>query len=98
MSVTNMDNYVPINCGFYDQLEVFAMRKMKVDLTCLLNGNEVKLQGVVIQNFKTQTDGEFFIGTYQNESIKIRLDCLISVNGLNIQDNYGEACALPAKK
>lgn len=90
--------YVPINCGFYDQLEVFAIRKMKVDLRYALNNTEVELNGAIIQNFKTQTDGEFLIGTHENESLKIRLDRLISVNGINIQENYGEACALHAKK
>ena len=94
----NKDNYVPINCGFYDQLEVFAMRKMKVDLRYTLNNKEVELNGAIIQNFKTPTDGEFLMGIHENESLKIRLDHLVSVNGLNIQDNYGGACALPAKK
>lgn len=92
------DVYVPINCGFYDQLEVFAMRKMKVDLTYTIKNKEVELNGAIIQNFTTQTDGEFLIGTHKNEPLKIRLDRLISVNGINIQENYGEACVLPTKK
>ncbi len=94
----NKDAYVPINCGFYDQLEVFALRKMKVDLTYFSKDKEGRINGAVIENFKTQTNGEFLLGTHQNETVKIRLDRLISVNGINIQDIYGDACKRLPKK
>ncbi len=90
--------YIPINCGFYDQLEVFAMRQMQIQVVYTQDENRVVLENVVIHDFQTQTDGEYLIGSVDSEPLKIRLDQLIAVNGIQISENYGEACALPARK
>lgn len=69
--------YKPINCSYYDHLEIFAMRKTLVAIK--LKGeedNEVLITSR-ITNLKA-IDGEEFM--YLEDGSVHRLDLLISIN------------------
>lgn len=70
--------YQPINCHFYDELELLAIRQKN----CLIiyldeTGNQVE-KSAVIMDFKIIDAAEFML---LKDGDKIRLDQLVSVDG-----------------
>jgi len=69
-------------CGLYDQLEVFAMRKTKVEITYINNnGDKLKEEGVITDIISRKgTELIVFNGDKQ-----IKTQDIISVNGLEFK-------------
>lgn len=70
--------YQPINCHFYDELELLAIRQKN----CLIvykeeGGNQVEKYGI-ITDFKIIDSAEYML---LKDGGKIRLDWLVSVDG-----------------
>jgi hypothetical protein len=71
-----------LSCGLYDQLEVFSMRKTKVEITYINNeGVEFKKDGIITDILAK--NGEEFI-VFNNDN-KIKTQDIISVNDLNFK-------------
>ena len=93
-SNNNSKKYIPINCGLYDQLEAFAVKKELLTIK-YEEGSETLTQiDLLILDFKTKKIGEFGYFKLLNEEFEIRLDLILSVNGKSVKDEYGESCAL----
>jgi len=74
-----MDKYKPIDCGIYDQLELFAMRKSKVKIE-IINGSIIH---TTIKNLISESSNGEFLITDQDQ--RIRLDQMASINDLPIK-------------
>jgi len=79
------DDYIPISCAFYDELEAAAVKKIPSLIEYTHENNIKSVKGVVV-DFKTFIKQEFLILDNKQE---IRLDKIISFNGLKPSDkNY----------
>lgn len=79
-------DYKPIDCDYYDRLEAWAT----VGTTCALlfigdDGQENQVDSR-IPDFKIDDGVEYLIG---EDDLQIRLDRLISVNGIPLKDGRG---------
>ena len=73
-----------LSCGLYDQLEIFAMRKTKVEIQYMdIDGNELVEQGV-ITNLMAK-DGVESI-EFNKEKV-IKTQDIIVVNGVEFTDD-----------
>lgn len=72
-----MNDYTPISCSFYDELEALATIKELVVIEYYADNNPLKISGK-ITNLYTKQKEEF---VELNNDIIIRLDKLIAVNG-----------------
>lgn len=72
------NNYKPISCSFYDQLETFAVKKTKLEIIYLENNENKKIEAF-INNFKTLNKEEFLI---LSNTLEIRLDNIIKISPL----------------
>lgn len=70
--------YIPINCDFYDEIEILAMRKSKCKVVYRDKEDIVQTIEGVINNVFSKNKEEFLI---VNDELKIRLDRLISIDG-----------------
>ena len=70
-----MSDYIPIDCNFYDELVLLAMRKTRV--TFVPNFYDVE-EGDYIKDLVTEPSKEEFM--VLNSGIKIRLDEISSVD------------------
>ena len=69
-------------CGLYDQLEVFSMRKTKVEITYInTDGDELKDEGVITDIIAKEG---IEIIVFNNEK-QIKTQDIISVNGLDFR-------------
>lgn len=84
-----MDKYIPIDCNFYDELVLLAMRKTRITFVPNLFNVE---EGDYIKDFVTEASKEEFM--ILNSGIKIRLDQISNVSEnlvfLNVEDNMFE--------
>lgn len=71
------DKYIPIACGFYDELESLAVKNKEVNFKYIENKQECEINDF-IKDLKTKNKEEFVILKSGKE---IRLDKLISING-----------------
>ena len=72
------EKYIPINCDFYDEIEIRAMRKSKCKIVYRDKEEEVQtLVDVIINDVFAKNKEEFLI---INNELKIRLDQLISID------------------
>lgn len=69
--------YEPINCSYYDYLEIYAMRKTLVDIKLKGEKGEEVILSTRINTLKA-IDGEEFM--YLEDGSVHRLDKLISIN------------------
>lgn len=70
--------YVPINCDFYDEIEIRAMRKSKTTVIYLSkNEEQITFEGV-IKNVYSKNKEEFL---EMEDGLIFRLDRLISLDG-----------------
>jgi Rho-binding antiterminator len=70
--------YVPIDCGFYDELELLAMRQTPCSLLVRLPNDEIVRWVGVIKTFETRQGAEYMI---LRDGRELRLDQLVEVNG-----------------
>ena len=79
-------DYQPIDCDYYDRLEAWAT----VGTTCAISftdeGGQANQVDSKILDFKTEDGVEYLIG---EDNLQIRLDRLISVNGIPLADGRG---------
>ncbi len=92
--------YIPIDCGFYDNLEAFATTQKIVEINYLDADYKKNIhQKIKVKNLETKNGEEFMIfevieNTKSNkEKIKIRLDRLIDIDGIRVPKN-GESCSI----
>ena len=72
--------YIPIDCGFYDRLEIAAMRRKPVQLLIQASEGPQRLESRIVDLQARQ--GEEFM--YLENGQVIRLDRLISMDGLEV--------------
>ncbi len=72
--------YNRINCDFYDQLEIHAMRKEKVEIFFTMKNGEDHLIKTLIENIYTKNKEEFLLTSC---GFHIRLDKIISLKKIN---------------
>jgi transcriptional antiterminator Rof (Rho-off) len=87
--------YLPINCGLYDQLEAFAVKRIMVSITFESQANLHDFKDATFLDFKTQKDGEFAKLFANGEMYMVRLDYLKTINGIAVKDAFGGSCSLP---
>lgn len=75
----NNDQYIPITCHFYDELESLAVKRIKSTITYIDETNSEITINENIVDFKTKNKKEFMI---LSNNKKIRLDKIKSVNGI----------------
>ena len=70
--------YQPINCHFYDELELLAIRQQAIPIFYFTeSAEEVQITDTIV-DFKIIAQAEFLI---LKSGLKIRLDRLVSVDG-----------------
>lgn len=77
--------YQPINCNFYDELESLAVRKKACEIV-YMESEKVETVTAIISDFKIIEKAEYMILA---DGKKIRLDYLVSVDGIKLE---GFAC------
>lgn len=77
-------DYLPIACHFYDELESAAVRRTLNTIVYLQKDEEKTIQDYIV-DFKNINKEEFAV---LKSGLKIRLDKIISFNGLIAKD-YG---------
>jgi Rho-binding antiterminator len=70
--------YVPIDCNFYDEIEILAMRKSKSTVVYLSEKDEPTTLEGVIKNVYAKNKEEFL---EMESGLIFRLDRLISLDG-----------------
>ncbi len=89
--------YIPIDCNFYDNLEAFATTQKIIEINYLnTNYDKIISQKIKIKDLETLNGEEFMI--FENienseSNIKIRLDRLINIDGIEVPKN-GNSCIL----
>ena len=77
------EKYVPISCDFYDEIELLALRKSSCKVIFRNEKEEEELIEGVIDNVYSKNKEEFL---EMNGIFKIRLDRLVSINGMPLPD------------
>ncbi len=75
--------YCPISCDFHSELELLALRRTAIEIHYRNNDRAETTVHAPILDLYTRNGEEFLLLPGQKE---IRLDCLISVNGLKLVD------------
>ena len=70
--------YQPINCDYYDELVLLAMRKKEVEIVYQAGEQKITSLRGVIRDIFTKNKEEFVV---LETGLHIRLDYLISVDG-----------------
>ncbi|MFK8007904.1 MAG: hypothetical protein AB8H03_16220 [Saprospiraceae bacterium] len=70
--------YIPIDCNFYDEIEILAMRKSKSTIVYLSEEEEQTTIEGVIKNVYAKNKEEFL---EMENGLVFRLDRLISLDG-----------------
>ena len=78
LSAVLEDIYVPVDCGWYDYLEIYSMKKMEVEILYNIENRVEKTRGK-ITTLRTKNKEEFAILSDGNQ---IRLDKIINVKVL----------------
>lgn len=79
-----VEKYQPISCDFYDELELLAIRKTVAKIIIRKEEDGVEEIQNVIKTLYTKSKEEFLVLENGRE---IRLDKLVSVNGIELK-NY----------
>ena len=80
-----MEEYKPVNCDFYDELEALATLKKKADIVFIAdNGGKSVIQGRITDLY-TRDHVEYM---KLDNGLEIRLDEVIEIDGKR-QKNYG---------
>ena len=78
--------YAPINCDFYDEIEIRAMRKSKTTVIYLSEKGEQTTIESVIKNVFAKNKEEFL---EMESGLVFRLDRLISLDGKVVPNSCG---------
>ncbi len=76
--------YAPINCDFYDEIEIRAMRKSETKVVYLSENEEQTTIEGVIKNVYAKNKEEFL---EMESGLVFRLDRLISLDGKVVPDS-----------
>ncbi len=90
------DKYISIDCSFYDNLEAFATTQKLVEINYLDENYSKKInRNIIVKDLETKNGEEFMVFEIElsKEKIKIRLDRLINIDGIEVPKN-GELCIL----
>jgi Rho-binding antiterminator len=74
--------YQNISCSYYDQLEVYATKKTQCSVIYIAKDLEITSDGIIVDLFAK--DGAEYLKL--NNGIVIRLDQLISINGILVNN------------
>ena len=77
------EKYIPISCAFYDELELWALRKTNCKIVYLNDTNERQTIEGVIENLFTKEKVEFLL---LKNGFQLRLDQLVTVNDKPLPD------------
>ena len=77
------ENYKPVSCDFYDELEALATMKKTCDITFFNEGGKAKIRASIADLY-TREKVEYL---KTSAGLEIRLDKLIEVDG-KIASNY----------
>ena len=77
------EKYIPISCDFYDELELWAIRKTNCKFVYLNEANERQTIEGVIENLFAKEKVEFLL---LENGFQLRLDRLVSVNDKPLPD------------
>ncbi|GAA5222204.1 Rho-binding antiterminator [Membranihabitans marinus] len=79
-------DYIPINCSFYDFIEIFASRKQKISIHFeRTNGDSESIDAVILDTL-VKDKVEYII---LSNNTTLRCDHIISLNGI-INPSYTE--------
>lgn len=70
------NNYKPIACHFYDELEALAVKRTKLHIIYLEDNKQKEIEDLIV-NFKTLNKEEFMI---LSSGLQIRLDKIVRVD------------------
>ena len=76
--------YIPISCDFHSELELLALRGTSCQILYKTEDNKIINVSGIIKDLYTLNKEEFLL---LRDSTEIRLDQLVSVNGLELK-NY----------
>lgn len=76
--------YSSIDCNHYDRLEAWATLRKNCDIVWINNDGMKHLVKSKILNFEIRNGAEYLVG---EQGLQIRLDQLISVNGIPLEGN-----------
>ncbi|MCB0839270.1 MAG: hypothetical protein KDD63_10175 [Bacteroidetes bacterium] len=77
------DNYIPVACSFYDQLELLAMRKNPVLIEYSQEEKPLETQGTIVDVYCATDRVEYL---KMDHGLVIRLDSILKLNGKNPPD------------
>lgn len=77
------DNYIPINCNFYDELEALATLSRRAEIVYKAEGAAIRIKGI-IKDLYVKEKVEYL---KLESGLEIRLDELVEVDG-KIPSNY----------
>ena len=81
------DPYRPINCEFHDILEAVATRRTTAVVVYLDDEGLPREVSAVIEDLGAREHVEFMrLGTSSSTALDIRLDRIVSVNGVRLTD------------
>lgn len=80
-----MQKYQNINCSYYDRLEAFATNRTNCSIL-YHDGTEKTVEGIIVDLFAR--DGAEYLKL--NSGTVIRLDHLVSINGLAVNSPSGD--------
>jgi Rho-binding antiterminator len=72
------DNYIPVACSFYDQLEVLAMRRTPVEIEYVNEGETREIKGKIVDVYCAVDRVEYL---KVDHGLEIRLDTISKLNG-----------------
>jgi Rho-binding antiterminator len=78
-----MEEYKPIDCGFYDRLEAAAVQRKTVKINYIKDDSPITSEAV-IKDLRSVNGAEFLILT---DGTEIRLDRIISLDGIAAADS-----------
>jgi Rho-binding antiterminator len=79
-----MTDYLPIDCNYYDELEALATLRKDAEILYLSEADEALFIISLIKDFFIQDKVEFMVLA---NGLEIRLDRIVSVNGLERPGN-----------
>lgn len=90
--------YIPVDCGFYDNLEAFATTQKIVSINYLDTEYKNTIhQKIKVKDLETKNGEEFMIFEVMENTdtnkVKIRLDRLINIDGIEVPKG-GNSCSL----
>ena len=88
---TKSTTYLPISCEFHDLLEHLALARRVAEILFRDAAGEIQQRSTVIDDVYA-AKGEEFLGLSTGEAI--RLDTLISVDGMHLLAAEESACAV----